>query len=329
MSQRVRRPLLCERQSSTARARSTPDDRPHSVRALSLAKRLALVGFLASLAGCPTAEEPQAAGATGAAPAAPGATGATQAAPAASAELESIVTVLTPPPDDVTSDVTDRWIRDRRELLDRLRRDATRELGRSALVAARARRELPVVVRSDLLSIAAWGAPEESVKPLTEVFEEYEEDLGVRANAALALADADPIAACALLEPRLTDTRPTKTYPPPERILEAWLAATEKLGQDPSALLAHVATDIHRDEALRHRAVRELGRFPGPVGRAALETVLVESTGNFYLRRLAAQSLRASLARDEACALLEYVASREADPGFLNFLGDMIDEHCR
>ena len=302
------------------------------MRALSLAKRLALVGFLASLAGCPSSDEPQATnviGAAGAAPAAPGATGAAQNAPGAAAEIDAIVTVLTPPPDDVTSDVTDRWIRDRRELLDRLRRDATRELGRSALVAARARRELPIVVRSDLLSIAAWGAPEESVLPLTEVFEEYEEDLGVRANAALALADADPVAACALLEPRLTDTRPTKTYPPQERILEALIAATEKLGRDPSALLAHVATDIHRDEALRHRAVRELGRFPGPVGRAALETVMVESTGTFYLRRLAAQSLRASLTRDEVCALLEYVASREADPGFLQFLGDMIDEHCR
>ena len=62
--------------------------------------------------------------------------------------------------------------------------------------------------------------------------------------------------------------------------------------------------------------------------RRALETVLIESSGNGYLRRKAAQSLRLSLPAETACTLFRTVFEREADINFAKFLGDMIAQLC-
>jgi hypothetical protein len=78
----------------------------------------------------------------------------------------------------------------------------------------------------------------------------------------------------------------------------------------------------------RHLAIRELGKHPGEASRKALETLLVESAGSSYQRRLAAQSLRASVPEEEACALFRATLEREADVNFEAFLIDMIEDFC-
>ena len=73
----------------------------------------------------------------------------------------------------------------------------------------------------------------------------------------------------------------------------------------------------------------ELARFPDPLGRSALETAMIESSGNGYLRRKAAQAIRDSVPREEACELFRYVLEREADINFAIFMRNMIDLNCR
>ena len=81
--------------------------------------------------------------------------------------------------------------------------------------------------------------------------------------------------------------------------------------------------------AARHLAAGELARFPDPLGRSALETAMIESSGNGYLRRKAAQAIRDSVPREEACELFRYVLEREADINFAIFMRNMIDLNCR
>ena len=74
--------------------------------------------------------------------------------------------------------------------------------------------------------------------------------------------------------------------------------------------------------------MKQLGNHPDPLGRQALEIILIESTGNGYIRRMAAQSLRKTLPAEEACALFKEVSKLEAETNFLVFLLDVIAETC-
>jgi hypothetical protein len=56
--------------------------------------------------------------------------------------------------------------------------------------------------------------------------------------------------------------------------------------------------------------------------------VLVESLGNNLARRYAAQSLEATLPREELCPVLRRVFENEADQGFQEFLASMLEEDC-
>ena len=72
----------------------------------------------------------------------------------------------------------------------------------------------------------------------------------------------------------------------------------------------------------------------GERSRETMRTVLVESTGNAQLRRVAAQSLLAHRKVDAEtdatfCTIMEEVMNKEADINFQHFLVNVIEEHCR
>jgi HEAT repeat protein len=132
-----------------------------------------------------------------------------------------------------------------------------------------------------------------------------------------------------LLGPLVLETQPTVTLPPREGLLAAWCVAAEASGTPRTPLLAEVATDLYQLDEVRARAVEELGHESDPAAGHALHTVLIESTGNAYLRRKAAQSIARVLPREEACAVLEQVFTHEADLNFQRFLAAQIEELCR
>jgi hypothetical protein len=119
-----------------------------------------------------------------------------------------------------------------------------------------------------------------------------------------------------------------QTMPPAEFLVRAWCTACDKTGRSPVPELCDVATNLFQEESARVRAVKELGHRPDPRGEKALRAILVESTGDGYLRRMAAQGLRDTLPRETACGVFQQVADREADLNFLRFLADMLDKNC-
>jgi hypothetical protein len=122
----------------------------------------------------------------------------------------------------------------------------------------------------------------------------------------------------------------SQTLPPQEFIVRAWVTACERTQSDPVPALADAAANLFMEEAARVRAVKELGRHPGNrLAEQALSMILVESTGDGYLRRMAAQGLIAMLPRETACSLLTQVADKEADTNFLFFLRDALDKYCQ
>ena len=102
-----------------------------------------------------------------------------------------------------------------------------------------------------------------------------------------------------------------------------------QLEQEPTPLLADLATDLNRAQEVRHLATELLGEHPGPRSRQALEQLLVESSYNSYVRRKATQALRKSIPKDDFCTLVRQVLDREADPVFQVFLDNVLTEACR
>lgn len=244
------------------------------------------------------------------------------------ARIEELVEVLTPLDPTLTSDRLDARLRRQRALLEELRA-AGPEVGRAALEYLEEHPIEVVPVRRGLLDVAAHAAPEEAEPLLVRLIEEYGHPMDLRAEAAKLLGRTSPERALEVLRPLLEKVRRrTRTLPDDEFLLDGYLAACERTGTDPTMILADVATNIFIQDAARHRAAKELGKHPGPFSRAALEAILVESTGNGYLRRMAAQALRDSLPAESACALFREVYSREADLNMRTFLEDMIRDNC-
>ena len=243
------------------------------------------------------------------------------------ADLRDLTAALSPA--DPTAPTIERhnWYGRRADLLERLRQGGP-ELGRAALERYRASEAAPVEVRIGMLDVAAHTAPEEAQGELVALITTYGPDPGLRASACELLAVASPETALRVLEPIVTTTDRGMTYPPEDRMLEAWLAAARALERDPSEVLARIVTDPELPQEARHLAARSLGEQPGSVGRQALETVLTESGGNNYLRRLAAQSLQRTLPADQLCPTLRQVFEREADLNFQIFLSSMLEKHC-
>lgn len=243
-------------------------------------------------------------------------------------EIQDLIAALEPPPADSVPVVKSDAFRTRKQTLERLRKASEAH----GLEALRVYREEPpdlAEVRAGLLDVAAHTAPAASEELLVQLVTTFGEDLLVRRAATEALGECLPERAVAVLEPILRERYDDRTYPPEEKLLDAWILAMERLGRDPVPFLCLVATDLQRPQEVRHLATRALGSHPSPQGRQALESLLVESSGNGYIRTLALQSLRATLPKEAFCELAHRVQENEADLQFVQVLQSAIDGNCR
>lgn len=243
------------------------------------------------------------------------------------ATLQALLESFVPPPLDATSDVYDSW---------RLRRDAAlREasqggpgLGALALETWRQNPGLGVDAQMGLVEVGARAAPEYARQDLLDLASTYGPHFALRERAIALLGELFPTDAYAFLEPLLADADRGETFPPEEHLLRAFLDAAQRTERDPTRTLALIATDMHREETARHLAVRTLGDYRSVHAREALIGTLIESTGNMYLRRLAAQSLRRAVEAEELCELLEDIIANEANTHVQIFLLDILNEDC-
>jgi HEAT repeat protein len=250
------------------------------------------------------------------------------AAEVASKEIRELAIALTPPPATSIPVEKSAFYVKRKQTLERLRA-ADEAHGLAALQAYREQSAALPEVRAGLLDIAAHTAPKACEELLVQLVTTFGEDLLIRRSAAELLGECMPERGVEVLEPILRDRYDDRTYPPEERMLQAWLTAMDRLKRDPVPFLSLVATDLHRPMDVRHLATRALGKYPSNEGRQALETLLVESSGNGYIRRIALQSLQASLPAAQFCELARGVQSREADTDFIVVIQSALDKSCR
>jgi hypothetical protein len=243
------------------------------------------------------------------------------------ARVHELIEVLTPLRETVTSDIMDQKFLRGQELLSELR-GGGREVGLAALRALGPGDNQVIDVERGLLDVASHAAPKDSLPLLEVLVTQYGPSLALRTEAVMLLAETSPQRAIEILEPIVARSRSSQTLPPAEFLVKSWVIACEQTGRSPVKELASVATDLFQDEAARIRATKELGRHTEPLATQALQAILIESTGDGYIRRMAVQGLRKSLPRESACAVFQRVAEREADMNFAKFLADTLDEHC-
>lgn len=248
-------------------------------------------------------------------------------------QVDELVEALVPLPLDLTSDILDRHWHHGQELLANAKAGG-REVGLAALQRLRQgapqdEKGIPYQnVELGLLATAAYAAPDDARPLLDALITQYGAGMHLRTEALIYLADTQPAHALELIEPWVTKTRPNQTMPPAEFIVASWAHACDLTGRSPVPQLADVATNLFYDQTGRVRAVKLLGKYKDPLGAQALQAILIESTGDGYLRRMAAQSLRDTLPREDACAILRVVSQREADLNMLKFLADLLEKHC-
>ena len=245
----------------------------------------------------------------------------------AETEIKELIRLLTPLDPILTSDHHDRHLKAQRAQQTKLEGEG-QEIGRAALAAFRTNRDGTASVRRGLLQVAARSAPKDAAPLLEKLVIEYGHPLDERAEAALLFGEADPARALEVLEPMCRRTKRDETLPHDEFLIRGWVKACKHLEISPVSVLVDNATNITKDSTSRHYAVKQLGQHVDPLGRQALEIVLIESTGNGYIRRMAAQSLRKTIPAEEACALFKEVADLESENNFLRFLIDIIAETC-
>ncbi|MEX1024276.1 MAG: HEAT repeat domain-containing protein, partial [Planctomycetota bacterium] len=175
--------------------------------------------------------------------------------------------------------------------------------------------------------------PDETVEHLVELITSYGPSLKLRRTATELIGAVAPERALEVLTPILSTSDRARTYPPDDIMLAAWLVAADARDVDRVPLLTDIALDFRQSQEVRHLATEALGDLHAnedvAAARDALRTLLVESSGNNYLRRKAAQALRSMLTTEELCSILETTLEREADPSFGLFLSDMIENSCR
>jgi len=242
-------------------------------------------------------------------------------------QIVELIRLLTPLDPTLTSDHHDKHLHARRALQAELEAGGA-DVGRAALAAFHSHRNDIVDVKRGLLQVAARSAPMDTAPLLEKLVVEYGHPLDERAEATLLIGEAAPERALKVLEPMCRRTKRNETLPHDEFLIRGWVKACEAMEISPVPVLVDNATNITKDETSRHYSVKQLGNHVDPLGRQALEIILIESTGNGYIRRMAAQSLRKTLSAEEACALFKEIADREADTNFLVFLLDVIAETC-
>lgn len=242
--------------------------------------------------------------------------------------IHDLVQAVQPLPPTAGLNEQNEWHARRKATLERLR-VAGPEVGRAAWQRYRDQPDEIVDVRIGLLDVAAHNVPDETREHLMELVADFGPDLALRRAACELLAETAPSAAVEVLEPIVLRRLRKETYPPEDKMLAALCLAKRSLGEDPSELLATVATDLRQTDDARHLAIRELTGTQSPRGRAALDQILVESGLNSYLRRLAAQALQKTLPKEEFCARAAEVMEREADVNFQVFLASLVEANCR
>ena len=243
-------------------------------------------------------------------------------------EIRDLITAVTPLDPRMPAGTQADWIQRRRDVLERLR-GAGEEVGLAALESYEEKKDERPEVRIGLLDVAAHCAPQAARETLVELVTTYGDDLGLRSRACRFLGETSPERAVEVLTPILFDPDVRGTYPVPDQMLESWISAMNRLGRDKCEGLVAVVTDVRQPHEVRHRAARELGTFRCPRGQRALESVVVESSGNHYLRRKAIQALRDTVDKEEFCAYVTEVLLNEADLGFQLFLDRTLDDVCK
>lgn len=244
------------------------------------------------------------------------------------ARVDRLVDILTPLDKTVTSDVSDARFHKGQDMLAELS-NAGPEVGHAALRALQERKDKVVDVERGLITVAAKAATAETLPLLEKLVTQYGASLDLRTEATLLIAEVAPERAWQILQPMVTKQRPDSTTADSEFLVRAFVTACEKTGRSPVKELADVATNLFQQEAARVRAVKELGNHKDPLAEHALRAILVESTGDGYLRRKAAQSLVQILPRETACEIFKQVADHEAEINMLQFLMNLIDQNCQ
>lgn len=245
------------------------------------------------------------------------------------ARIERLIELSTPLDPTLTSNIHDQQLKDQRLLLAELKQESP-AFGRAALAAyhEHADPDEPVIVRLNLLEVAAHAAPAETEPLMVKYIQEYGHPMDMRTESVRLLAETNPIRALEVLEPYATRKRATETTPADEWFVSAWVTACDATGRSPVPVLLDIATNIYKEPYARYLAATELGKHPDPQGIEALRALLIESSGDGLLRRKAAQALQAALPAETACAIFQQVAENEAELGMLEFLANMIQELC-
>lgn len=246
-------------------------------------------------------------------------------------EILDLLRAMQPLKESLTSDHHDRQYILNRQRVERLEREDRLDVGWAALHAFTNYPARDAVLKNRLLRIGARVSPVEARNLLVELTFNYGYPIEDRTSALEFLPEVDPAAvfegAPAILE---REGRRTQTAPEDEFFVAAWLKACDVAGEDPVPMMSSVAVNFALDPVARYSAVEALQAHADvPLARATLEQVLVESTGDGYIRRKAAQSILGGYSREEACSILTQVRSREADVNFARFLDDMVQTNCR
>lgn len=243
--------------------------------------------------------------------------------------IGAFLEAMVPPPLDETSDVHDRWLHRTRKMVAELCA-AGEDVGNAALQAYCGEASDYTVTRWRLLQIGATAAPRSAAPLLRELMLTYGYRRDDRAEATLLYAQADPAGYLEdAREHLLRHERPKKTMPADEFLVRGWVRACEELGVSPVEICADVATNLWMESYARIVAIETLAKHGDDgLAREALRTCLIESTGDGNIRRNAAQAIRDGWAREDACALLEDVLSKEVDINFAGFLTTLLHAHC-
>ena len=231
----------------------------------------------------------------------------------------------------LTSDHHDKWFIQNKRLVQELEMSTRPEIGWAALHAFSHYPERHFPIRRTLLAIGARVSPKEAEPMLAELAFNYDYYIEDRSEALLLLAETSPAVFFEGARPYIErQGKPFQTAPNDEFFVRGWLTACEQSGESPVEMMAQVATNLALEPYARVVAVRALGKHADdPRASGAIQTTLVESTGNGYLRRISAQTVMDGFPRETACALLQAVMNRDSDLNFARFLDDMIQLNCR
>ncbi|MFT4538354.1 MAG: hypothetical protein ACI841_004744 [Planctomycetota bacterium] len=228
----------------------------------------------------------------------------------------------------LTSDHHDRHLVANQKMMVELK-SGSRELGLAAMLAYADYEGDDLAVRRSLLEVASHAAPEDARALLVHLTLEYGYHLSDRTESARLLALTSPETYLEIAHEYVTRKhKPNKTMPADEFLIRAWVIACEKMGRSAVEELADVVMNLMMEDAARHYAAEMLGDYTDALALRALETAMIESGGNGYLRRKAAQSLAKAMPRETVCELLFKTLELETDLNFQHFLRSMIDHHC-